>query len=140
MALWLTLLAVTWICLVLAWLGSLAKKRQNRVRLSGTVPARDRRRSRRLTLSVPVFVYAWANGNNPFTDITNTFSVSFHGGSMALPATVWPCQMILLANTHTNEEKQCRIVHVGPEHDGKRDVGFEFLDPERWFWRVDFDS
>ena len=91
-------------------------------------------------LSVPVFVCGWATGNNPFTDITNTSSVSVHGGSMALPATVRPGEMVLLANIYTHEEKQCRIVRVGPEHDGKRHVGFEFLHPEGWFWWIDFDS
>ena len=59
---------------------------------------------------------------------------------MALPATVRPGQMVLLANVYTNEEKKCRIVRVGPEHDGRRDVGFEFLNPEGWFWWVDFYS
>ena len=133
------LLVVIWICLILAWWGNLAKKRQKR-RLSGTIPARDLRRSRRLILSVPVFVYGWATDNNPFTDFTNTFSVSLHGGLIALPATVRPGEMVLLANIYTHEEKQCRIVRVGPEHDGKRDVGFEFMHPEGWFWWLDFDS
>ena len=91
-------------------------------------------------LSVLVFVYGWAAGKHPFTDITNTFSVSVHGGSMVLPATVRSGQMVLLANIYTNEEKQCRIVRVGPEHDGKRNVGFEFPDPEGWFWWADFGS
>jgi hypothetical protein len=140
MALLLLLLAVIWICLILAWWGNLAKKRQKRSRLSGTMPARDLRRSRRLILSVPVFVYGWATDNNPFTDFTNTFSVSLHGGLIALPATVRPGEMVLLANIYTNEEKQCRIVRVGPEHDGKRDAGFEFLHPEGWFWWTDVDS
>ena len=63
-----------------------------------------------------------------------------HGGLIALPATVRPGEMVLLANIYTHEEKQCRIVRVGPEHDGKRDVGFEFLHPEGWFWWIDFDT
>lgn len=91
-------------------------------------------------LSARVFVYGWTSNSNPFTDITNTFSVNIHGGLVALPASVRPGQMVLIANIYTDEEKQCRIVRVGPEQDGKRDVGFEFLHPEGWFWWVDFDN
>jgi hypothetical protein len=135
MAIWLIPTTVIWISLVFAIVFTLRLGRE-----AGTMLARNRRRSERLRLSIPVFVYGWAASNRPFTDITNTLSVNIHGGLVAVPATVLPGQTVLLSNMYTNEEKQCRVVRVGPERDGKREVGFEFLHPEGWFWWVDFNS
>src|ERR1700704_3993104 len=130
MALWQILLAMIWVCLLLIWWVNIAKKRQKQRLLPGSKLARDRRRSNRVLLSVPVFVYGWATDTKTFINITKTLSVSLHGGLVALAATARPGQIVLLANIHTDEEKRCRIVRVGPEHNGLRDVGFEFLNAE----------
>jgi len=98
------------------------------------------RRSTRLMLSVPVFVYGWATSDNPFTEITHTVSVSAYGGLLALSAMVQPGQMILLVNGNTQEEQQCRVVYVGEEDHGKRTVGFELLGPAGGFWGLLYDS
>ncbi len=98
------------------------------------------RRSTRLMLSVPVFVYGWATGDSPFTEITDTLAVNAHGGLLALTAMVQPGQMILLVNNNTQEERQCRVVRVGRECDGKRKVGFELMRPAGKFWGLVYDS
>ena len=98
------------------------------------------RRSTRLMLSVPVLVYGWATGDSPFTEITRTLSVNAHGGLLALIAMVQPGQMILLANSNTQEEREGRIVYVGREYDGQRKVGFELMGPAGRFWGLMYDS
>lgn len=83
------------------------------------------------TLSVPVFVYGWT-ADKPFTDITNTFSAGANTGSMTLHASVHVGDIILLVNTRTNEEKQCRVVNVG--RDSKTNVLSVSLDWEGSLW------
>jgi hypothetical protein len=101
---------------------------------------RRRRRSQRLKLPVRVLVYGWATRDSPFKEIVYTLLVNVHGGLIALAATPQPGEVFLLVNTFTDEEQQCRVVHVGPEHDGRREVGFELMRPEGWFWWFEFDS
>ncbi len=91
-------------------------------------------------LSVPVLVYGWATGDSPFTEITATVSVNAHGGLLELTAMVQPGQMILLVNSNTQEERQCRVVSAGREYSGKRKVGFELVHPAGRFWGLVYDS
>jgi hypothetical protein len=112
------------------------------VRAAGSSDPREfgnlrRRRSHRLKLPVRVLVYGWATGNSPFNEIVYTLSVNVHGGLIALTAAPQPGELVLLMNTFTDEEQQCRVVHVGPEHGGKREVGFELMYAGNWFWSFD---
>jgi hypothetical protein len=100
----------------------------------------NRRRSQRLKLPVRVLIYGWAAGDSPFQDIVYTLSVNVHGGLIALTATIQPGELVLLVNTFTDDEQQCRVVHVGPEHDGRREVGFELMHPDSRLWWFEFDS
>lgn len=98
------------------------------------------RRSTRLELAVPVFVYGWSTADDgPFTEITRTLEVNAHGGLVALTAMVQPGQMILLVNNRTETERKCRIVRVHRESDSACKVGFEFIRPESRFWELAYD-
>jgi hypothetical protein len=98
------------------------------------------RRSGRLELAVPVFVYGWSTADDsPFTEITRTLEVNAHGGLVALSAMVRPGQMILLVNNRTERERKCRVVRVHRESDSACKVGFEFVRPESRFWELAYD-
>ncbi len=100
---------------------------------------RQERRSPRLQLSVPVLVYGRANDDTPFHDITETLSVSTHGGLLVLDTAVQKGQPILLANCNTQAEEECRVVYVGPESQGKRTVGIAFRRSAVSFWGLTYD-
>jgi hypothetical protein len=90
---------------------------------------------------VPVLVYGWGVGDDtPFTEITRTLASNAHGGLLALAAMVQPGQKILIVNSKTETERECRVVCVGREYDGKRKVGFEFMRPGDRFWELVYDS
>ena len=92
------------------------------------------RRSGRLDLAVPVFVYGWSTADDsPFTEITRTLEVSAHGGLVALHAMVQPHQAILIVNRRTETERKCRVVRVDRKPDNACEVGFEFIRPEGRF-------
>ncbi len=99
------------------------------------MPASDRRRSERLDLCVPVFVYGHASDEEPFYEETKTRQVNAHGGLITLAMGVKRGQRLLLANAVTQKEQECHVVHLGPKHLNKKtDVAIEFTPPAPDFW------
>jgi hypothetical protein len=101
-------------------------------------PGKRRRRSRRLSLHVPVRVSGLDKDKNPFREEMPMLSVNAHGGLLALRAKVERGQRIFLVNTNTQEERECRVVYLGREFFGRRKVGIEFTNPASNFWRASF--
>ncbi len=97
------------------------------------------RRSKRIFLSVPVSVYGWGPDDSPFCDLTRSVSISAHGGLLTLEPAVRLGQKLLVMNSNTQEELECRVVHVGPAQEAKRKVGIEFTKPTRSFWGLAYD-
>jgi hypothetical protein len=94
------------------------------------------RRSRRFPLHVPVVVYGRSNDNLPFRDKTHTLNVDAHGARLAIAAELERGQTILVVNSFTQEERECRVVHVGSKQSGKCKVGIEFVDSKGNFWHI----
>lgn len=102
--------------------------------------ARQSRRSARVVLSVPVQVHGRDVFGEAFHEFTTMRSVNAHGGLLALAARVQKGQTILVANRNTREEKEFRVVNVGPAQCGKWTVGIEFVQPPANFWHIHFPS
>ncbi len=99
------------------------------------MPASERRRSERLDLCVPVFVYGHASDEEPFYEETKTRQVNAHGGLITMAMGVKRGQSLLLANGVTQKEQECYVVRLGPKHlNEKTDVAIEFTRPELDFW------
>ena len=97
----------------------------------------NQRRSKRLPLNIPVRVYGRTPDDQPFREITTTNAVSAHGGLLSLAPRVKQGQTVLLVNTITQEERQCRVVYVKPQFWGKNKVAVEFGDKSKGdFWHV----
>ncbi len=96
----------------------------------------SRRRSLRLPLQIPVYVYGRTPTNRPFRDVTSTLAISAHGALLSLNASLRPGQSVLLVHSITQEQRECRVVHVRPTRRGKRRVAIEFLGHQGDFWKV----
>jgi len=96
------------------------------------------RRSQRVCLRLPVTVLREGPGTNVASEETHTLMVNAHGALVQLALTVEVGQLLGIKNTQTMEELVCRVVHLGPEHPGKREVGVEFEVPAPRFWRIAF--
>jgi len=94
------------------------------------------RRSRRFPLHIPVAVYGRTPAGRPFHYRTQTLNVDAHGARIAIDAELEKGQSILLVNSFTQEERECRVVHVAAEQNGRKKVGIEFLSPKGNFWHV----
>lgn len=102
--------------------------------VAGTQNSKQRR-SKRLPLSIPVRVYGRTLDDRPFRDITETKSVSVHGGLMPLAERVKRGQTLLLVNGFTGEERECRVVYVESKRRNRK-VGVEFTEVRGDFWHV----
>jgi PilZ domain len=96
------------------------------------------RRSQRIDLNVPVVVYRPPNEGPQFYESTQTLVVSAHGALMALTDMVAPRQRLLLQNTDSGEQQECRVVYVKKEPTGPPKVAVEFTRPAPSFWHLAF--
>ena len=87
---------------------------------------------------MPVQVYGQDSFRESFREHARTISVSAYGGAVVLAARVREGQTLLVVNTSTREEQECRVAHVGLVKNGKWTVGIEFAHPARMFWKINF--
>src|SRR5713101_7646356 len=84
------------------------------------------RRSLRIDLNVPIVVHRHPREGPQFYESTETLVVSAHGALMALTGRVAPKQKLLLQNTASREQQECRVVYVKKEPTGPPMVAVEF--------------
>ena len=94
------------------------------------------RRSRRFPLHIPVVVYGRTPDDQPFRDHTTTLNVDANGARISVTADLEKGQRILVVNSFTQEERECRGVHVWQKQGGRSKIGIEFLKPSGNFWHV----
>jgi len=96
------------------------------------------RRSKRVKLSLPVLVQGQTATGEPFRELTQTLSLSAHGGLVLLGVKVQKEQTILVENLSTNGQQECRVVYISHSQNGKRPVGIEFRQTSTNFWQIHF--
>ncbi|HLV96950.1 MAG TPA: hypothetical protein VKS44_17290 [Candidatus Acidoferrales bacterium] len=96
----------------------------------------EKRRCKRLPLSIPVRVYGRTPEDHPFREVTVTKAVNVHGGLLPLAPRVKRGQKVLLVHGYTHEEREARIVSVHGTGRGKKHVAIEFTQGGGDFWHV----
>jgi PilZ domain len=96
----------------------------------------ERRRCKRFPFAIPVKVYGRTPRNHPFRAVTATMDVSLHGGLLEVKPRVKRGQNILVVNSFTEEQRQCRVVYVDSKQRGRRKVAVEFANADGDFWHV----
>ena len=99
---------------------------------------KERRRTLRVALTVPLTVHGKTDTGERFCAQTNSQSVNRHGALFHLEEVVLVGQTVILVNDHTAQSMECRIVSIHRARDGKQYVGVEFLSPETNFWHMQF--
>jgi hypothetical protein len=103
---------------------------------SGPGPHSDRRRNRRWTVDVPVFVYGHDTIQEPFHEEAHTLDVSANGALLMLGAQVQAGQKLLLINRTTQFEQECRVVYLGERLPHSSAVAVEFGNANAPFWQI----
>ena len=96
----------------------------------------ERRRCKRYAFTIPVKVYGRTPRNHPFRDVTAMMTVGMHGGLLNMKPRVRLGQKILIVNSFTEEERECRVVYVDSKQRGRRKVAVEFANADGDFWHV----
>lgn len=101
---------------------------------------KERRRTMRVMLSVPLRVTGHSQTGEKFTILTQSQTVSLHGASLELDAGVVLGEVLLLENEKTHERVEGKVVAIRRSRDGKTYLGVEFTTPEPNFWHMAFPS
>jgi PilZ domain len=103
-----------------------------------TVRPRDRRRTQRVLLQIPIQVRAQFEGDAPIIEETTTSVVNADGALIQLAMQVKAGQKITLRNWAIAKEQDCRVVHIREKPAGKNEVGIAFPSPAPHFWGISF--
>ena len=96
------------------------------------------RRSQRVCLRLPILVLREGPGPNVASEETRTLIVNAHGALIQLALTVAIGQLLGVKNRQTMEERVCRVINLGLDQAGKREVGVELEVPSPRLWRIAF--
>ena len=99
---------------------------------------RERRRTVRVSLTVPLTVHGKSGEGEKFVINTHSQSVNRHGALFPLEHLVTMGQQLLLVNDHTTHSVECRVINVRRARDGKNYVGVEFVNEDTNFWHMSF--
>lgn len=99
---------------------------------------KDRRRTIRVALTVPLTVHGKTDSGEKFSVQTHSQSVSRNGALFQLEEIVLVGQTLMMTNDHTAQSMECRVVSVHRARDGKKYVGVEFNSTEKNFWHMQF--
>jgi len=88
----------------------------------------ERRRTRRICVYVPLFVYGY-KGDNPFHEDACIVAINAHGGLISMQTAVLPGQKLLVINKRDETTHQCVVLSVRAQRERVFDVGFEFPGP-----------
>jgi hypothetical protein len=101
---------------------------------------RERRRTLRVALSLPVVVHGQNEQGEKFCVRAMTRSVNQQGALLIMDEVVVIGQSLLLVNENTSRSTETRVAHVRRDRDGKLFVGLEFVNPDTNFWKMTFPA
>lgn len=99
---------------------------------------RERRRTMRVPLSLPVIVHGQNEMGEKFCVRAQTRSVNQQGALLTMDETVLEGQALLVVNENTSRSIESRVANVKRERDGKLYVGLEFVNSDTNFWKMTF--
>jgi len=99
---------------------------------------RERRRTLRVAMALPVIVHGQNEMGEKFCVRAMTRSINQQGALLAMEEQVVPGQSLLIVNENTSRSMETRVAHVKRDRDGKMSVGLEFVNPDANFWKMTF--
>src|SRR5499433_4546052 len=93
----------------------------------------NRRATSRIDAHLPLFIYGYLPGGDPFYEETFTVSINGNGGLIFLASGVQPGQRIMVTNQGSDRTQECVVVSVAAQPAGSY-VAFKFASPMPQFW------
>jgi hypothetical protein len=107
-------------------------------RTANTMEERNRRRSERVVLRVPVGLSAMMPDGRRINIEAHTLVVNAHGGLLDVGIEMLRGQRIRLSNLKTEVVTSGRVLRVEGSGEGRFSLAFEFESPAPHFWPVSF--
>ena len=107
-------------------------------RTVNTMEERNRRRSERVVLRVPVQLSAKLPDGKRISIEARTLVVNAHGGLLDVGMEMLAGQPLLLSNPKTERVATGKVVRAQRSEEGRFSVAFEFEFPTPNFWPVSF--
>jgi hypothetical protein len=111
-------------------------KAESKPPAADAVEVPDRRRSRRWSMDIAVYVYGHGPGKETFHEEAHTLNVNANGALLLLSVPVRMGQILLLTNPVTQREMDCRVVHLGTQHSRTIETGVAFPEMDPSFWQA----
>jgi PDZ domain-containing secreted protein len=102
--------------------------------------AKERRRTVRVMLSIPLKVHGISTEGDTFAVETKSHTISLHGASLELEYPVQLGDVLMVENTRTNEQTEARVATIKKTREGKVHVGLEFTSKDVNFWHMVFPA
>lgn len=103
-----------------------------------TNPARDRRRTDRVMIRIPIRVQALGSNGTPLNEEGEALVVS-RGGALLQTRSALPAgATIVVTNALSRSAERFRVIWSAPETSGRFDVGVEQMAEHDSFWGVRF--
>lgn len=107
-------------------------------RTANTIEVRNRRRSERVVLRVPLRLSAEMADGRQICIEAQTLVVNAHGGLLDVGMKMLAGQRVLLSNLKTEKVVVGSVLRVEGSEEGRFSVAFEFELPAPNFWPVSF--
>ena len=104
----------------------------------GDANPKNRRRSQRVLLQVPITFWTLGAIGDRLQVQGFTLVVNAHGGLLEAPLRVVANQKITLINASTGKLAECRVVRCDGPRDTCYSTAFEFAQPNPKFWPISF--
>lgn len=99
---------------------------------------KERRRSVRVALTVPLKVHGVTDTGEKFSVVAASQSVSLYGASFAFEPVVTLGQSLKIENDITRKSMESKVVAIRRARDGKTYIGVEFVAAGAEFWHMAF--
>ena len=107
-------------------------------RTATTIEEKNRRRSERVVLRVPLQLSAKMPDGHRICIEAQTLVVNAHGGLLEVGMDMPKGQQVILSNLRTERVASGKVVRVQGSQEGRFSVAFEFEFPAPSFWPVSF--
>ena len=95
----------------------------------------DRRKSGRIHVHIPVFIYGYTPAGDPFYEKAHTVVINGAGGVISTTTSVQPGQRLVVTNEGNDETQECVVVSVDAQRSRNNKIALKFPKPTPDFWR-----
>ena len=109
-----------------------AKRKETKTVGASDAGYTDRRTTTRVHVRIPLFVYGYTPGGDPFYEETCSIVVNGAGGLISMTSDVRPGQRLVVTNEGNDQSQECVVVSVEPY---RSHIALKFPAPTPQFWR-----